>query len=116
MERGANGDSWQGSNVVEGWAGVSNTHEVAVGKRTLDQLRPLLEARESLYYVFVAQTNLNLRTFLLSMLARGASGLTGEVLVVITDKSLVLVGTDTGWFRALRPTGIINRLPHPPQL
>jgi hypothetical protein len=84
-------------------------------QRTVEELRALLGPRERIHYVFEAETDLNLRTFLYKMLAKGALGLTGEALVVVSSDSVVVVDTKPGWWMRLRPIGILDRLDHPTQ-
>ncbi|MEA2826483.1 MAG: hypothetical protein QOG43_922 [Actinomycetota bacterium] len=63
---------------------------LGVSARTADRLQDLLQPGETLRYAFRAETKMNWKTLLLSMLARGAGNLTGGVLVVVTDRALLL--------------------------
>ena len=63
---------------------------LGVSPRTAERLQDLLQPGEVLRFAFRAETKMNWKTLGLSMLARGAGNLTGGVLVVITDRALLL--------------------------
>lgn len=62
------------------------------------RLQQMLEPGEELRYAFVVETNLNLRTFLLAALSKGAVNATHKELVLITNRSLLLVDVVEQYF------------------
>lgn len=71
---------------------------LGVTPQVADRLRLLLEPGEQLCFVFEAETNRTWYRLLLYVLLRGGFNVTGQILVVITDRALLL--TDRGeWLR-----------------
>jgi hypothetical protein len=87
---------------------------LGVTRQEAQRLQGMLEPGEQLHYAFEVETKLNWRTFSLYVLSKGAVNTTGRVLVLITDRSLLLVDVVEQYFGEKGDRLLYADLPLPP--